>query len=175
MKNKKILNVACGNDTYGTDFVDLYPSRSEVIKWDGEKDRLPFPNGTFDEVYSAFFVEHLKNTHLALNEMVRVLKKGGKLIIKTDNAGFWAFHNEKSTVKVHYGGYGSKGSLDKHYSLFTTEHLKNHFESLGLKITKVEYFKGATGPIVNVVSWLLSKTRFRPMAYPHILIEGIKE
>ena len=28
----KILNIGCGNDTYGTDFIDLYLQREEVIK-----------------------------------------------------------------------------------------------------------------------------------------------
>jgi len=29
---KRILNIGCGNDTYGTDFLDLYPKRKEVKK-----------------------------------------------------------------------------------------------------------------------------------------------
>jgi ubiquinone/menaquinone biosynthesis C-methylase UbiE len=48
----RILNVGCGNDTYGTHFVDLYPTRKEVIKCDVNKERLPFPSNFFDVVYS---------------------------------------------------------------------------------------------------------------------------
>jgi hypothetical protein len=29
---RKILNVGCGEETYGTHFVDFYPSRKDVIK-----------------------------------------------------------------------------------------------------------------------------------------------
>lgn len=174
MIKEKILNVGCGNDIYGTDFVDLYSSRPEVKKCDVEKERLPYKKNTFDEVYSAFLFEHLKNPNLVLKEMCRVLKKGGKLVLKTDNAGWWAFHNAKSKAKVHYGGYNRHGEKDVHYALFTLEHLKNHLDNLKLKKIKVNYFEGNEGRTIKIINKILSKTRFKFMAYPHIWAEGIK-
>jgi len=47
----------------------------------------------------------------------------------TDNAGYWCFHLANSNfVKSgdHVGGHKGK-KLDKHYALFTIEHLKNLF------------------------------------------------
>ncbi|HKZ42047.1 MAG TPA: class I SAM-dependent methyltransferase, partial [Candidatus Hodarchaeales archaeon] len=73
-KEPRILNVGCGNDTYGTDFVDLYPVRDDVIRCDVEKEKLPFRDNTFDEVFSGNIFEHLKNPNLVLREMSRVLK-----------------------------------------------------------------------------------------------------
>jgi SAM-dependent methyltransferase len=73
---KRILNVACGKDTYGTDFVDMYPSRVNVIKYDIEKG-LPFEDATFEEVYSHCLFEHLRNPFNMLLEMKRVTKVGG--------------------------------------------------------------------------------------------------
>ena len=58
-KDRKILNVGCGNETYGTDFIDLYPSRSEVKKVFIGKERFPYKNDFFDEVYSNCVLEHL--------------------------------------------------------------------------------------------------------------------
>jgi len=52
---KRILNIGCGNDTYGTDFVDLYPSREEVKRVDLEKEKLPFKKNSFEEIYYSFF------------------------------------------------------------------------------------------------------------------------
>ena len=101
-------------------------------------------------------------------------KKGGKIVIKTDNAGWWAFHNSKSKSLVHYGGYGSHGKKDIHYALFTPEHLKNHFQDIGIKNISVEYIEGEEGRIIKFINSILSKTRFKFMAYPHIIIEGFK-
>jgi len=171
---KRILNVGCGDDTYGTDFVDLYPSRKEVLKCDLGKDKLPFGNDTFDEVYAAFVLEHLKNPNMVIKEMVRVLKKGGQLVIKTDNAAYWLFHNEKSKKKLHYGGYevkGAHGKSDVHFSIFTPSHVRNHLEAVNLKVKKIEYFTEYKGmsPLIYFASWMFSKTRFKPMAYGNIL------
>lgn len=37
MKRKRILNVGCGGDTYGTDRVDIYPSKTTTTVCDIEK------------------------------------------------------------------------------------------------------------------------------------------
>ncbi|MCS7106392.1 MAG: class I SAM-dependent methyltransferase [Candidatus Aenigmarchaeota archaeon] len=186
MVKKRILNVGCGNETYGTHFVDLYPTRKEVKKCNVDSEKLPFKNEFFDEVYSAFLLEHLKNPGFALKEMVRVLKKGGKLIIKTDNAGFWLYHLclPFKVCKQHYGGYESKGTEDKHYHLFTPEHLKNYVESLGLKVINIKYFENhhrklsrkIYGKIYLLISWLLYSTKiFKRISYKHIILEATKE
>jgi len=176
---RRILNVGCGTDAYGTDFVDLYPSRKGVIKCNVEKEKLPFGNNSFDEIYSKNLFEHLKNLSFVLKEMARVLKPGGKLVLRTDNAGFWLFHNTKSKWKIHYGGYeriGAHGKKDKHYALFTTHHIKNHLEDVGIKVIRTEYYSDFQhlSPLIRSISWLLSRTRFKPMAYPQILVIGVK-
>lgn len=173
MENK-ILNVGCGDDVYGTDFLDLYPRRKEIIKYNIEKNELPFKKNYFDEVYSAFLIEHLKDIFSALIKMKRVLKPGGKLIIKTDNAGWYGFHNAKSKSLVHYGGYKSHGKKDIHYALFTLEHLKNYFLALNMKNISIKYIEGNEGKLMKYLNRLLFKTRFRYMAFPHILITGTK-
>jgi len=174
-KRKRILNIGCGNDAYGTDFVDLYPQRKEVKKCDVDKKKLPYKNNTFDEVYSAFLLEHLINPGFTIKEMARVLKKGGILKIKTDNAGWWGYHNAKSKWKTHYGGYKFHGEEDKHYCIFTFDHLKNHFKKAGLKIVKVElYQRDKLSFKINFINNILKKTRFKWMAYPQILIIGKK-
>jgi SAM-dependent methyltransferase len=133
---KKILNVGCGSETYGTHFVDLYPTRTKVIKCNVDEEKLPFPDNYFDEVYSRNLLEHLKNPGYALKEMTRVLKRNGKLILITDNASYYLFHILKS-YSAHYYNYKEHGKEDKHYMLFTTKHLENFLKSLKLKIIKI--------------------------------------
>ncbi|HVU09199.1 MAG TPA: methyltransferase domain-containing protein [Verrucomicrobiae bacterium] len=174
---KRILNVGCGKDTYGTDFVDMYPARNGVIKCDIEKG-LPFEDNTFDEVYSHCLFEHLKNPFDMVVEMKRVAKKGGEVRIITDNGSYWAFALTKS---AHTGGYEKpEYPDDRHYCFFTKAHLVNHFTTAGLDIREVkfvEYF--STSRIKNcacfVIQNLLKITPFRNMAYARIEIIGIKK
>lgn len=51
----------------------------------GDAKALPFPGGSFDIVYSYHALEHIPDPHRALNEMHRVLKKGGIWCIGTPN------------------------------------------------------------------------------------------
>jgi ubiquinone/menaquinone biosynthesis C-methylase UbiE len=162
---KKILNVGCGNDTYGTDFVDLYPSRPKVKKCDFDKDRLPYKSNMFDEVFCKGVIEHVRNPSSLIEEMKRVLRKNGKLIIITDNAHFLGFHIKGS---MHTGGYekhgrigGGSGSKDRHYALYTTNHIKNHLEVAGMKNIKIKYetfaYRKVKFNAVNLLIYLLSK------------------
>lgn len=184
MSEKKILNVGCGNSTYGTDFIDLYPSRKEVKKCNINEQKFPYKDNTFDKVYSSFVFEHLTNPEKVLKEMTRVLKKGGELEIHTNHAGWWAYHNSKSKIKTHYGGYEKTGRSgggtgkdtdDKHYALYTFHHLVNHLENVGLKDVKTGlYKKGGWSWKINLINWILERTRFKWMAYPQVFVKGIK-
>lgn len=176
----RILNVGCGNDRYGTDFVDLYPTRAEVKKVDVDREKLPYEDNTFDKVYSRCLLEHLTNVGFALGEMVRVLKKGGVLEIITDNANYWYYALENST---HTGRYEKTalGKEDKHYCLFTDWHLKNHLQRHGLHIIKVEYLENTgkvrtlKGKFVVLINKILKHTPFWRMAYGRIRIVGEKK
>lgn len=167
----KILNVGCGNQIYGTHFLDLYPQRPDVIRCDVENEPFPFEEGYFDEVYSENLLEHLRNPGRVLSEMVRVLKIGGRLTIITDNASFWAFH---LGAKTHYGGYEARqgDTEDRHYSLYTSWHLYNHFRALGLKDIELGYLliegKHSTRLMVKLMS------KFLCVVLPHVGFQQIK-
>jgi ubiquinone/menaquinone biosynthesis C-methylase UbiE len=173
--NMKILNVGCGDDTYGTEFIDLYPARFEVIKCDVDKEKFPFKNNTFDEVYAKNILEHSSNIAHLFNEAKRVLKPRGKLVIITDNAGYWNFH--MSFSKLHHLplGKAGHGSEDKHFALFTPQHLKNLFERFGFKVMKIEKFN-QTAKWETPINFFLSKIwLFKKMSYQKIKIGGRKQ
>ena len=138
MVNQKlrILNVGCGSDfTVGTDFVDLYPTRKEVKKVDFSKDKLPYPSQTFDEVYMSRVLENVYDPVHLLAECRRVLKKGGKLIVRASNAGFigWA-------TNAAYGAWdGRSGKEERVYMLYTSNSLKNVLEKAGFRKVNVSY------------------------------------
>ncbi len=171
MNTKRILNVGCGNDTYGTDFIDLYPERKKVKKCNIDVDRFPYKDGIFDEVYSKNNFEHLRNPLNFLNESHRVLKKNGRLILITDNAGLWGLFGN-----VHHGGLetgGQHGSEDRHYSLFTTNHLANWLQSTGFRTVRVNYYLGEKHTTRNrLMLYLL--TRVSERFHHHIIATGMK-
>jgi len=183
---KRILNIGSGKSTYGTDFVDLYPLREDIIKCDVSKEKLPFKNNTFDEVFSSFVFEHLTNPQFTLEEMFRVLKKGGRVEIHTNNAGWLFYHNSKSKVKTHYGGYEAAGKSkkhdeggveDKHYALYTFHHLKNHLEDVGFKEVKTALYRRDAHTWwwgIRLINWVLEHSRFKWASYPQVKAAGIK-
>ena len=182
--DKKILNIGCGESKYGTDFVDLYPMRKEVIKCNVSKEKLPYNDNTFDIVFSSFVFEHLTCPKFTLKEMYRVLKPGGKVEIHTNNAGWIFYHNSKSKIKTHYGGYEASGKKkdhpfggkeDKHFALYTFHHMKNHLEEVGFKNIKTKlYRRDKWWWGIRVINWVLEHTRFKWASYPQIKAEGIK-
>lgn len=75
--------------------IDISPKAVEIAKNKypylnfkvGNLGKLPYKKDLFDVVYSAFVFEHLKNPEKAILEAMRVLKKGGKLLIVAPNFG----------------------------------------------------------------------------------------
>ncbi len=89
-----------------------YAPNATVILGDAEK--LDFPDNTFSAIVCTEVLEHLVHPHVALQEMKRVLKPGGRLIGSTPrHALLWRlrflssthyhnepFHNEYTTAEL---------------------------------------------------------------------------
>lgn len=99
----KILDLGCGNgisarllnqadyDVVGTDISPLF--LEEARNWENPKLRyqvcdvleLPFDNESFDVICSNELIEHLPDVETALKEMIRVVCKGGKIVLSGPN------------------------------------------------------------------------------------------
>ena len=72
-------------------FVDLSPRMVELARargieaQEGDVQRLPFADGTFDTVIAAWMLYHVPDVDAGLGEMARVLVKGGALIAVTNS------------------------------------------------------------------------------------------
>ncbi len=83
IRGKRTLNVGCGLDTYTTHGIDndrKVVKLNPIAKW-GDAHKIPYKNNYFDTVILADVLEHVDKDEKALNESLRVLKKGGRLII----------------------------------------------------------------------------------------------
>ncbi len=99
----KILDLGCGNgisarvlnqtgfDVVGTDISPLF--LEEARNWENPKLRyeicdvleLPFDNDSFDVICSNELIEHLPDVETALTEMVRVVRKDGRIVLSGPN------------------------------------------------------------------------------------------
>lgn len=90
-----LLDLGCGKVPFYEAYRDLISSCT-CVDWPGSPHgnlhvdqfcdlsrTLPFDDGTFDTVISSDVIEHLPDPVLAFNEMARVLRPGGKLILNT--------------------------------------------------------------------------------------------
>lgn len=89
-KGMKILDNGCGRgefmhafsqhglEAYGADVSD-FCKESVIVDLNNEK--LPFEDNYFDVVFSKSVIEHIDNTEHYMQEMQRVLKPGGLLIL----------------------------------------------------------------------------------------------
>jgi len=178
--NTFILNVGCGSESFGNIKIDKYRGAANIIA-DIEVG-IPFRENVFEIVYSRFLFEHLRNPSFVLDEMVRVLSPGGKLILITDNASYPPFYFIPSLGSgFHVGGYKGKGPEDKHYAIFTKEHVKNHLTYAGLEDVAANYiYADSVGGKCGVwqrMSKLLKLNEFKllePFCKANIFASGIK-
>lgn len=68
-------------DVFCSDIQDLSQNPNGLSYIQSDACSLPYENNTFDLVYSKSFFSHVWNHSKALDEQIRVLKPGGKLII----------------------------------------------------------------------------------------------
>lgn len=103
LPGSRILDVGCGNgisamllnrlghDVVGTDISPLF--LKEAQKWENERLKyricdvleLPFDKESFDVVSSSELIEHLPDVEMALSEMIRMARRGGRIIISGPN------------------------------------------------------------------------------------------
>src|SRR5262249_50029342 len=83
------LNLACGTDIrdgwVNLDVVKKWPlaRRGCDILWDARTDKIPYPDGSAEEVYAGYLLLHLAPHHhlRVLEDVWRVLRPGGRLVV----------------------------------------------------------------------------------------------
>jgi SAM-dependent methyltransferase len=92
--------------------------------------RLPFADGSFDRVMSICAIEHFDDGERALDEMARVLRPGGELVMSADaltRAAQWP-----GLLRAHCARYDVKHT-------FTHETLGKLLRARGLQVTAHRY------------------------------------
>ena len=155
-KNTRILAWANsqGADTYGVDIsapivaqarkaFDVAPGgEPRLHDAVGDVRDLPFPDASFDAIYSMGTIEHFEETERAVGEIARVLKPGGRAIIGVPNRHDPFLRPLLVTILQAVGLYGY--GYEKSYS---RRALKRMLEDAGLNVV-------AETAILFIPGWL---------------------
>lgn len=102
-----------GYDTYAVEgleeFVSSVRERYDKV-WQAnlEFEDLPFEDDSFDIVVSLDVIEHLWNTVHYLDEIKRIVKPGGAVILTTTNYNYWRFRLTHLRGRFHEFTFGSR-------------------------------------------------------------------
>lgn len=182
----KVLDIGCedgslsrriakrhGSQVYGLDHNPEYIKGMKGIRamlWDINQG-LPYPDEMVDLVFAGEIIEHTFDPDFFLEEIKRVLKPGGYVVITTPNLASW--HNrimlllgiqpygmESSTMdgKVGFGPLKrfKTSEVTGHVHLFTANALKDLFVLHGFYVEKLEGCASSffPEPIFTLEKWL---------------------
>lgn len=162
---KKLLDIGCFDGTLGSQFLpewQVYGVEGDrqaclaanekgvrAVPHDLEKG-LPFESGLFDCVIAAEIIEHVYDTDFFLQEIKRVLKNNGVLVMSIPNMACLS-----NRIKMLLGGYpryaeyraGGAG----HIRVYTAKIIKSQLEENGFRILR---FAGCNLPLPMHKPWI---------------------
>jgi len=155
---------------------------------------IPLPSSVFDLILSHEVLEHVQDDRLAVCEMVRTLKPGGRIVIFVPNRGYpFETHGIYWKGKYHFGNkllvnYLPRTLRDKlapHVRVYSTNDLEKLFADLPVRFVErtiifgaydniIARF-GALGEILRGVLQFLEKTPLKIFGLSHFwVVEKVK-
>ncbi len=141
-----VLDIGCGSSriildlpkAVGLDILQrklrwLRPRHERLVR--ASCDRLPFPDEHFEAVICSEVIEHVPDTPEVLDEMKRVLKPGGILILGTPDYGRWLWW----VIEWIYGKVLPGAYAQEHITHFTWRSLSDRLEASGFEILDYDY------------------------------------
>lgn len=155
----------------------------------GAGEYLPFPDDSFDLILSHEVLEHVADDRLAVNEIVRTLKPGGRLVLFCPNRGYpFETHGVYWRGRYHFGNiplvnYLPRPWRDKlapHVRIYTRRDLSKLFKGLPVKVVRrttifggydnIIQLRPRLGKLIRELLYRLEKTPFRRMGLSHFWV-----
>lgn len=204
LRRRRVLDVGCGTGLYTSAFrqetphvfgVEIEHERAlkaregavGVTQATGE--RLPFPDGIFDVVFSHEVLEHVADDRICVEEMVRVARPGSRIVLFVPNrlypfethGVFWRGRYCFGNVPlVNWLPSGLRDRLAPHVRAYTSQDLHRLFEGLSVRmIHHTQIYPGydnitarapALGRLIRNVTYALERTPLRAFGLSHLLV-----
>jgi len=175
--------------------LDIEFTRLRVAKTTGKKlvggagESLPFPSESFDLLLSHEVLEHVQDDRKAIEEMLRVLKPGGRLTLFCPNRGYpFETHGFYWRGQYHFGNIPLinylprrwRDRLAPHVEVYTKRDLARLFEGLPVKFVRQQIIFGAydniiarwptLGKLLRGILQRLEKTPLRRLGLSHFWV-----
>ena len=201
---QRVLDVGCGVGMYTAAFlretphvfgVEIECERAQeareraagVVQSPGE--RLPFPDATFDVVFSHEVLEHVADDRACVAEIVRVTRPGGRIVIFVPNRLYpFETHGIFWRGRYHFGNVplvnwlptSLRNRLAPHVRTYTTGGLRRLFDGLPARVIHhTQVFPGydnivARAPILGralrAITYALERTPLCVFGLSHVLV-----
>ena len=150
---------------------------------------LPFPAHTFDLILSHEVLEHVRDDHAAVQEMIRVLKTGGRVVVFCPNRGYpFETHGIYWRGKYHFGNVPLVNYLPRpwrdrlapHVRIYTRGNLQRLAQ--GTPVRTIDYRVifggydnvirrfGPAGKLLRAVLQFLERTPLRVLGLSHFWV-----
>jgi SAM-dependent methyltransferase len=204
LPGQRVLDVGCGVGVYTAAFL-RETSRVFGIEVERERaleareraegvsqavgERLPFPDGAFDLVFSHEVLEHVADDRACAAEMVRVARPGGRIVIFVPNrlypfethGVYWRGRYRFGNVPlVNWLPTTLRNRLAPHVRAYTGSGLRRLFKGLPARIVHhTQVFPGydniaarapILGKILRAATYALEHTPLRVFGLSHLLV-----
>ncbi len=204
LENRCVLDVGCGVGMYTAAFqretphvfgVEIERERAMEARertagvTEAVGEQLPFPDATFDLVFSHEVLEHVTDDRACVQEMVRVTCPGGRLVVFVPNRlYFFETHGVFWRGEYHFGNVPLvnwlptvlRDRLAPHVRAYTVEGLRRIFRGLPVRIIHhTQIFPGydnivarapALGRALRSITYALERTPLRRFGLSHMLV-----
>ncbi|MDY6955002.1 MAG: class I SAM-dependent methyltransferase, partial [Thermodesulfobacteriota bacterium] len=153
----KGLDIGCGNGKFihamnalgwhfqGVEFSEVAVNvcrKAGLEVFHGDLEAASFPDNTFDLVSARHVIEHVPRPDHFVGEITRILRKGGRLVIRTPNS--------QALARKWFGKYWFANDVPRHLVLFCPANLRMLTERHGLRLLREKTF---TSPKIILNSW----------------------
>ena len=155
----------------------------------GAGEKLPFPDGRFDLILSHEVLEHVEDDLKAVREMVRVLHKGGRIVLFCPNRGYpfethgiyWRGRYRFGNIPlVNYLPRAWRNRLAPHVRVYSRADLETLFAGLPVRFVRRTVIFGAydniiarrpgLGRVLRGLLQFLERTPLRALGLSHFWV-----
>lgn len=151
---KQVLDLGCGrNKVKGAIGVDRFPVEGVNVLIDLESYPYPFLSGSCDEIYARHVIEHLESVGRFLDELYRMAKPGGRIVIHTPHYSYTGSWRDP-THRWHFSAYSFEYFAIGHPADYYTGSAK--FRIITIRITMLKLWR------ILGVQWLINAINLHP-------------